>query len=101
MKTVRVHAQAPAKPRQGAPCNGCGICCAGWPCPLSRLLLAHRRGPCPALHWQGQRYRCDLLARPRVYLAWLPARMEPLARRVIARWIALDEGCDCDAEVEL
>ena len=102
MKTVTLHADAPAKPGVGAPCNGCGVCCALLPCPLSRVLLGHREGSCPALSWQAEagRYACGLVMAPQRHLRWLPAALAPLATRMARRWIAAGSGCDCDAEVE-
>lgn len=99
---VRLHAAAPAKPALGAPCNGCGVCCALLPCPLSRALLGHRAGTCPALVWQSMesRYACGLVIAPADHLRWLPKSLAPLAQRLARRWIAAGSGCDCDAEVE-
>lgn len=101
MKTIALCREAPKKPAWGAPCNGCGVCCAGWPCPLSRLLFGHRQGACPALVWREGRYHCGLLRTPRRHLRWLPAGGEAMARRLIRRWIGAGRGCDCDAEVEI
>lgn len=92
MKTIRLYAAAAEKPAVGAPCNGCGVCCALTPCPLSRLLLRHREGACPALTWQGERYVCGLVVAPRGFVRWLP-------RRLRLRWIGVGCGCDCDAEI--
>ncbi len=97
---IALHASAPAKPSVGATCNGCGVCCSIAPCPLSRFLLGHRDGACPALTWQGGRYDCGLVVAPVRYLRWLPPFAEPLARRLALRWIAAGRGCDCDAAVE-
>lgn len=98
---IRLHAAVPPKPTFGAPCNGCGACCAAAPCPLSRILLSHRDGPCPALAWSGveRRYHCGMVVAPARYLRWLPLRLEPLAARLAHRWIAAGTGCDFDAEV--
>jgi hypothetical protein len=96
---IVLHASAPPKPAPGTPCNGCGVCCSIAPCPLSRVLLGHRAGACPALTWQTDRYVCGLVAKPAQYLRWLPGFTMPLARRFALRWIAAGSGCDCDAEV--
>lgn len=90
---IAVHAVAPAKPPAGALCNGCGVCCSYAPCPLSRLLLGHRTGVCPALTWQGDRYVCGLVVAPTGFARWLP-------RRLVLRWIAAGSGCDCNAEID-
>ncbi|MFN4148582.1 MAG: hypothetical protein ACK4E4_03430 [Rhodocyclaceae bacterium] len=92
MTAIRLHAAAPQKPAFGAPCNGCGVCCALTPCPLSRLSLRHRDGSCPALTWQGERYVCGLVVAPQGFIRWLP-------RRLRLRWIGVGWGCDCDAEI--
>ncbi len=94
---ISLHAAAPAKPPVGAPCNGCGVCCSFAPCPLSRVLLGHREGACPALLWQIDRYVCGLVEAPAARLRWLPGFLTPLARRFALRWIAAGSGCDCDA----
>lgn len=100
-QTLRLYAAAPPKPTFGAPCNGCGACCAAEPCPLSRLLLGHREGACPALAWEGAatRYVCGLATQPARHLRWLPARLDGLAARLARRWIAAGAGCDFDAEM--
>ncbi len=105
MIEIYLQSEAPEKPAEGAPCNGCGVCCSLGPCPLSRLLLQHREGKagCPALWWQAeaQRYDCGLVIRPADYLVWLPRGLSGLARRFARRWIAAGIGCDCDAEPEV
>jgi len=90
---IAVHAAAPAKPPVGALCNGCGVCCSYAPCPLSRLLLGHRTGACPALTWQDHRYVCGLVVAPTGFARWLP-------RHLVLRWIAAGSGCDCNAEID-
>ena len=92
---IHLHAAAPAKPATGQACNGCGVCCAWAPCPLGMLLSRRRTGPCQALAWDGQRYRCGVLVEPRRHLPWLPAR---LARALAWRWIAAAQGCDAELD---
>jgi len=96
---IHLHAAAPPKPGVGAPCNGCGVCCSYTPCPLSRFLLHHRSGTCPALEWlvTEKRYACGLVRDPGRHLPWLPLRLRGLAGRLAARWISAGSGCDCDA----
>lgn len=94
---VVLPAAAPPKPAPGAPCNGCGVCCAAEPCPAGRLFLRRHRGRCPALVWRDDHFRCGLVERPGVHIRWLPAAWEPLARRLLRRWIAAGSGCDSDA----
>ncbi len=96
-RVILLRAAAPAKPPTGAACNGCGLCCAAQPCPLGMLLSRRRRGRCRALTWQGSegRYVCGALARPGRWLGWMP---QPLARRLVQRWIAAARGCDSTLE---
>ncbi|WP_245651175.1 hypothetical protein [Paramagnetospirillum marisnigri] len=93
---VVLDVRAPPKPPCGAPCNGCGVCCAAETCPLGIILFRTRRGPCPALGWDeaATRYVCDLLARPRRVMGWLPTRW---GERLAARWISAGSGCDSRA----
>ena len=102
LQQIRIHAEAPPKPATGAPCNGCGACCAAEPCPVSRLLLRHRHGPCPALTWvpDERRYFCGMVATPASFLPLLPKPLANLASGLLRRWIAAGIGCDFDAEVD-
>ena len=65
-QVIHIHVQAPAKPAEGAPCNGCGVCCLTQPCPLGILLSGTRTGACAALRWRevDSRYICGALAAP-------------------------------------
>lgn len=98
---IYLHRHAPAKPAAGQPCNGCGVCCALETCPAARLRFWQKEGPCPALAWSPEhaRYHCGLLVRPADYFGWLPAAGEALAGKLIKRWIAAGDGCDCNAEI--
>ncbi|MBL8382383.1 MAG: hypothetical protein JNM90_04870 [Burkholderiales bacterium] len=95
-QVIHLEREAPRMPAQGAPCNGCGVCCAVAPCPLGMLISRRRRGACAALVWDdgGRRYLCGAASRPE---AILPARLgalAPLFARLARRWIAAGSGCD-------
>ncbi len=96
-RVIHLHVQAPPQPAPGAPCNGCGVCCAAEPCPLGVLLSRRRQGTCAALQWHAGegRYRCGAVAEPGRFVRWLPA---PLVRRLALRWISAASGCDCTLE---
>jgi hypothetical protein len=94
---IWLHQNAPSKPKLGAPCNGCGVCCAAQPCPVAALTLRQTRGACRALEWDGALYRCGMLLAPRKYVRWLPALFEPAFKRMIRRWIAAGVACDSEA----
>jgi hypothetical protein len=89
-RTIRIHAQAPAKPAWGAACNGCGVCCLAEPCPVGMVLSLRVRGRCRVLRWDdaGQRYRCGLMSGATLQV------------RLAARWIGAGRGCDSSAEVQ-
>jgi hypothetical protein len=92
-RVILLHPEAPPKPAEGQPCNGCGVCCAAEPCPMGALLSRRRQGACVALDWpvNDTRYRCGVLTQPSRWLPWLPAAM---ARRLARRLIAAGSGCD-------
>lgn len=99
-QVILIRPEAPPKPPEGAPCNGCGVCCLAEPCPVGMLVSRKRRGACDLLRWsdaQG-RYLCGLLVDAgqsqgrwaiwrRVWHAW--------ARRLISA------GSGCDASIEV
>ena len=99
---VWLHPEAPAKPAEGAPCNGCGLCCLAEPCPLGVLVSRRRRGACVALRWSDvdQRYWCGMVTDPAGVTGlthpWAVRAMSALARR----WIASGVGCDARLDVQ-
>jgi len=97
-QVIHLHPSAPTKPRFGAPCNGCGVCCAWAPCPLGRLLGA--TGPCAALQWHASSgsYRCGWVQNPMSVLPWLPAKASGWVSRLARRWISSGSGCDAALE---
>ena len=99
---VYPHPDAPAKPPEGMPCNGCGLCCAAEPCPAGVLVSGRRKGACRALQWSDAdgRYLCGLVSDPGRVLRWLPRRLAPLASRLARRWIASATGCDASLVAE-
>ena len=101
-QVILLHVDAPAKPAEGTPCNGCGLCCAVEPCPAGVLLSRRRTGACKALQWSDaeRRYLCGLVSAPSRVLPWLPKRLAPLASRLTRRWIASATGCDASLAAE-
>lgn len=99
---IWLQPEAPAKPQIGQVCNGCGVCCAAEPCPVSRAFLWQWRGACHALEWhaESQQYRCGMLLRPAHYVFLLPRLFEARFRSWIRRWIAAGVACDSDAHIE-
>jgi hypothetical protein len=99
-RIIRIHPDAPPKPAFGAPCNGCGVCCASEPCPVGVLVSRRRHGACAALVWEEQGgYRCGMLVRARQLRG--PEWLRRWAGRAVARLIAAGQGCDCDYEVDV
>jgi len=104
-RTIWLHRDAPPKPAFGAPCNGCGTCCAAEPCPLGMLFSLRTRGRCRMLRFDAgaSRYRCGVLptsdaadrgARTATWADW----SRRVARRLVARWIGAGIGCDSSNE---
>jgi hypothetical protein len=98
---IWLHPEAPSKPQLGDACNGCGVCCAASPCPVSRIFLWQWRGACRALEWHAQEshYRCGMLMRPAHYVFLLPALLEAKFSRLIRRWIAAGTACDSAVDI--
>ena len=100
---VHWHPHAPPKPPEGAPCNGCGLCCLTEPCPLGMLVSRRRRGACVALRWSDaqQRYLCGMLSDPGGVTGlthpWAVRALAALARRSIAAGV----GCDAQLRAQL
>lgn len=96
MRVIHLRVDAPPMPAPGAPCNGCGVCCAAEPCPMGALVSGRRHGRCKALRWDDQRsqYRCGMVMRPQTLLPWLPAMLRPWLSGLARRWISSASGCD-------
>ena len=105
---IYIQPEAPAKPREGAPCNGCGVCCLSEPCPLGMILSRKRSGACTALRWSDAlaQYRCGALTEPeQIAKDTLPHGLTfayPMILGILhqsaERWIAAGKGCDCSLE---
>ncbi|MDQ7743723.1 hypothetical protein [Hydrogenophaga pseudoflava] len=101
-QVIHIHPAAPAQPAQGAPCNGCGVCCLAEPCPLGRVISHKRVGACDALRWDGTQnlYRCGAISDAEVVLGPRWRWAAPLLRRLAKRWIAAGVGCDASLRSE-
>ncbi|WP_311222526.1 MULTISPECIES: hypothetical protein [unclassified Acidovorax] len=95
-QTVQWHADAPAQPAWGTPCNGCGLCCLAEPCPLGMLVSRRRHGACMALRWDESavQYRCGLLTDPAGVTGWRRPWALRWLRGLARRWISAGTGCD-------
>lgn len=111
LQIIHIEPAAPAKPPEGQPCNGCGICCLSEPCPLGRWITRRATGACDALRWNknAARYECGALTDPAALLltrwpapplSWLRWPLARMLARLAPRWIAAGQGCDCSLEVE-
>ena len=99
-RIIHIEADAPLKPPEGKPCNGCGVCCLAAPCPVGMLVSRRTRGPCAALRWSDaqRRYRCGLLGTPKA------ASPRSMLHRVGSAWarrmISAGSGCDSSLAVD-
>lgn len=108
-QTIHIEPLAPHKPRQGQPCNGCGVCCLAQPCPIGMLLSGRREGACSALAWDLELrvYRCGAVVQPKtelerrfpVVLRPLAGVLAPVLGAVATRSIAVGLGCDSSLDV--
>lgn len=101
MQVIHIQPEAPGKPRLGAPCNGCGVCCLAEPCPLGQLISRRRQGACAALRWSetDRIYRCGAITDTAGVLGARWRWAAPLLRRLARRWIAAGVGCDASLDV--
>jgi len=102
---IHIHPEAPPKPAEGQPCNGCGVCCLSEPCPVGVLVSRKRQGSCHALHWSAsqKRYVCGMLMEPLRHLGWrrtgaVSQAFSHLLAKACRRWIAAGIGCDANLE---
>lgn len=79
---------APEKPAFGAPCNGCGFCCASEVCKVGRVAFGDVPAPCPALVFDAGRWWCGLVVLEQ------HRGDDPL----FARTLAIGVGCDTSVE---
>lgn len=100
---VWLEPAAPPKPPEGAPCNGCGLCCLAEPCPLGVLVSRRRTGPCAALRWSDaqQRYLCGMVQEPGAVTGWTQPWAVRLQRALARRWIAAGVGCDASLQAQV
>lgn len=95
-------ADRPVKPKFGAPCNGCGICCQLERCHFSVEILGAGPGPCPALEDQNGRAWCGLLRQPTKYMGDAPFVTSGTSvgrfQVAFASALAIGRGCDSDDE---
>ena len=101
-QVIHIHPAAPPQPAEGAPCNGCGVCCLAEPCPLGRVISRKRFGACDALRWSDAEsmYRCGALSDTESVLGPRWRWAAPLLRRLARRWIAAGIGCDASLRRE-
>ena len=81
----------------GAPCNGCGMCCAMEPCGVARVFIPDHpeEGPCLALERAGDRFVCGMIPRPGHYMQ-LPDWADTHMGGLFAEALGAGRGCDAD-----
>lgn len=90
---------APAKPDHGAPCNGCGLCCAAEPCGVAVMMIGAdpEHGPCPALEHDGGKFVCGLIVKPSRHSSQVHPWADELVGQMVAATLGAGRGCDSDA----
>lgn len=74
------------KPKEGAPCNGCGVCCAVEACAIARM-AGRNEAPCFFLVRRGAAFSCKLVETE------LEHGLPPL----IASALGVGRGCDSES----
>jgi hypothetical protein len=90
----RVTDSIPAKPPEGADCNGCGLCCVLQLCDLAVEFLKADAAPCPVLEFAAGRFWCGLARNPSRYLD-IPCFADKFIRPMVHQALSIGEGCDC------
>ncbi len=83
----------PAKPTEGARCNGCGLCCALQLCDLAVEFLDAQTAPCPAMEFADGRFWCGIARNPNRYFG-IPAFANKFIRPLVHQALSIGEGCD-------
>lgn len=86
--------RAPEKPPYGAPCNGCGFCCAAERCILSVEMIGAGPGPCPAMEFEQGRFWCGLVRNASRYASHVPEFADDAFRQMMMPYFGT--GCDSD-----
>jgi hypothetical protein len=86
----------PTKPAVGAPCTGCGLCCAQAVCRVGQQYLpgGPHAAPCPALEYADGRLWCGLVRRPHHYLGLSFRAADSVLRPLFAALLGIAQGCD-------
>jgi hypothetical protein len=99
------------KPRHGAACNHCGLCCTATLCDLAQHVFKRPAypGPCPALGWSSAKQGPDVPSKaPRAgcakqgpapesvcgLVAWAEREGRDALRTAALHLIGSDDGCD-------
>jgi hypothetical protein len=85
--------RVPAKPPEGADCNGCGLCCALQLCALAVEFLDAAAAPCPAMEFAGERFWCGLARNPSSYFG-TPVLANKFIRPLVHQALSIGGGCD-------
>ena len=87
---MRNLATAPEKPARGAPCNGCGLCCAAEVCKIGLEAGLRATAPCEAMRFDGERFRCMVVETERRMNGGFPA--------LVSLRLGIGIGCDSDGD---
>lgn len=81
-----------AKPKRGAPCNGCGWCCHEELCYYGRKIFGEDvPAPCPAMIYEEGRVKCGLVMAEKVM-----AEKDPGVKGMFSEGLGIGEGCCSD-----
>lgn len=81
------------KPKFGAECNGCGLCCVLELCELAEMAFPGAAAPCPALEWEDGRAWCGMVRHPSRHMKLNYTGVDGLVSELYAKGIAVGQGC--------
>lgn len=78
------------KPKEGLPCNGCGVCCREQVCELALQVLSTVEAPCPFLEVHEGRFWCGVIL--------FAARKDEAFGAHMAFRLGIGSGCQMEDE---
>lgn len=84
------------KPKEGQPCNGCGLCCMLEVCAIgARVYGEDQPAPCPGLQAEAGRFWCGVVqAEEKAFLGGA------VSDHRIAEMLGIGRGCDAEDGIE-
>lgn len=88
------------KPKEGSPCNGCGVCCMTVPCSVAETVLDVHEGACPALEFSDGRHWCGFIRNAHKHVPGMLEKpwVDDVFRKMLMETGAFSGVCDSSDE---